>query len=216
MQIFEVNVGEEVFQLTLAVIYGAIIGFEREYRSKAAGFRTITMITLGATLFTVLSFQIGTEGSHDRIAANVVMGIGFLGAGVIFKDGFSVSGLTTSATIWVSAAMGMAIGIKEYLIATVTLVLSILVLAMFEKIQDLIDKYHQARIYKISFHADFRDHQIAVEEELKRSPLKYRIKKSWRSQEEVSFMYVVSGKSSELEAFSNYLMHSRDVRAFEE
>lgn len=216
MEIFSVNVGEEILQLTMAVIYGAIIGFEREYRSKAAGFRTITMITLGATLFTVLSFQIGTEGSHDRIAANVVMGIGFLGAGVIFKDGFSVSGLTTSATIWVSAAMGMALGIKEYLIATVTLVLAIVVLSMFEKIQDLIDKYHQARIYRISFHADFRDHQRAVEEELNRTKLKYKIKKSWRSQDEVSIQYLITGKSTELNNFTSYLMNSRDVRSFEE
>lgn len=216
MEIFNVNIGEEILQLSMAVLYGAIIGFEREYRSKAAGFRTITMITLGATLFTVLSFQIGTEGSHDRIAANVVMGIGFLGAGVIFKDGFSISGLTTSATIWVSAAMGMALGIKEYAVATATLVLAIVVLALFEKIQDLIDKYHQARVYKISFHADFSDHQMAVEEELKRSKLKYKIKKSWRSKEEVNFQYVVSGKSREVDAFTNYLMHSRDVKGFEE
>lgn len=216
MEIFSINVGEEILQLTMAVIYGGIIGFEREYRSKAAGFRTITMITLGATLFTVLSFQIGTEGSHDRIAANVVMGIGFLGAGVIFKDGFSVSGLTTSATIWVSAAMGMALGIGEYLIATVTLVLAIVVLSLFEKIQDLIDKYHQARVYRISFHADFRNHQQAVEGELNNSKLKYKIKKSWRSQDEVSFQYLITGKNAELDKFTTYLMNSRDVRSFEE
>lgn len=216
MEIFSVNIGEEILQLTMAVVYGGIIGFEREYRSKAAGFRTITMITLGATLFTVLSFQIGTEGSHDRIAANVVMGIGFLGAGVIFKDGFSVSGLTTSATIWVSAAMGMALGIKEYIVATATLVLAIVVLSLFEKIQDLIDKYHQARVYRISYHADFKNHQQAVEGELNKLPLKYKIKKSWRSQDEVSFQYLITGKNVELDKFTTYLMNSRDVRSFEE
>lgn len=213
---FDINIGEEILQLVMAVAYGAIIGFEREYRSKAAGFRTITMITLGATLFTVLSLQIGNEGSHDRIAANVVMGIGFLGAGVIFKDGFSVSGLTTSATIWVSAAMGMALGIKEYLIASVTLILAIVVLSMFEKIQDLIDKFHQARIYRISFHPDFRDHQQAVEVELNKSNLKYKIKKTWRTTEEVSFQYLVTGKNVELNHFSRYLMNSRDVKGFDE
>src|SRR5258706_14272096 len=141
---------EVVIQLSLAVLFGAIIGFEREYRSKAAGFRTITMITLGSTLFTILSFKLGNEASHDRIASNIITGIGFIGAGVVFKDGLTVSGLTTASAIWVSAAMGMAIGIGEYITAACALALAIVVLALFEKVQDLIESFHQVRMYRIN------------------------------------------------------------------
>src|ERR1700753_837775 len=101
-----------VWKLILAVVVGGLIGAEREYRSKSAGFRTLTLICIGATLFTILSELIGTHGAPARIASNVVVGIGFVGAGVIFKgDAHSkVSGITTAAMIWVTAALGMAIG----------------------------------------------------------------------------------------------------------
>jgi putative Mg2+ transporter-C (MgtC) family protein len=74
-----------IWKLVLAIVVGGAIGAEREYRSKSAGFRTLTLICLGATLFTILSRLIGSPGSPDRIASNVVVGIGFVGAGVIFK-----------------------------------------------------------------------------------------------------------------------------------
>src|ERR1700760_4848757 len=96
---------ELIIRLFLSLLFGAVIGFEREYRSKAAGFRTITMITVGSTLFTINSYMLGAPGNPDRIASNIITGIGFIGAGVIFKDGFSVSGLTTASTIWASAAI---------------------------------------------------------------------------------------------------------------
>src|ERR1700759_2252818 len=100
-----------VIKLALAVIVGGLIGAEREYRSKSAGFRTLTLICLGATIFTIFSQYIGGLGNPDRIASNIVTGIGFVGAGVIFKgDSTSkVNGITTAAMIWVTAALGMAI-----------------------------------------------------------------------------------------------------------
>src|ERR1039458_7165312 len=123
---------ELILRLCLALLFGAIVGFEREYRSKAAGFRTITIITIGAALFTICSFKLGYPSNRDRIASNIITGIGFIGAGTIFKDGSIVAGLTTAATIWVAAAMGMALGIGEYMLATLTLTLTIVVLALFE------------------------------------------------------------------------------------
>ena len=101
-----------ILKLFLSVVIGGAIGAEREYRSKSAGFRTMTLICLGATLFTIFSQYIGAGGNPDRIASNIVTGIGFVGAGVIFKgDSFGkVNGVTTAAMIWVTAALGMGIG----------------------------------------------------------------------------------------------------------
>src|SRR5688572_2283295 len=100
---------ESAFRIILSLMIGTAIGIEREYRSKAAGLRTMIMICLGATIFTEISLSIDSA-SPDRIASTVVTGIGFLGAGVIFRDGLTVSGITTATTIWIAAALGMAVG----------------------------------------------------------------------------------------------------------
>jgi putative Mg2+ transporter-C (MgtC) family protein len=98
----------------LAAFLGAFIGLERELRGYPAGVRTVALVALGATLFTEVSRITGTE---DRIAAGIVTGIGFLGAGVIFREGYTVRGITTAATIWSAAAVGMAVGREIYLAA---------------------------------------------------------------------------------------------------
>lgn len=101
---------EDMVAMLVSIVCGGIIGFEREYRSNSAGFRTIILISLGSTIFTIVSRH--GAGTDDRISANIITGIGFIGAGVIFKDKFSVSGLTTAAVIWTSAAIGMTTGIS--------------------------------------------------------------------------------------------------------
>lgn len=94
-----------------------ILGFEREAKDKSAGLKTISIITLGAALFAILSQNFSGEGDNFAIAAGIISGIGFLGAGVIFKEGFTIYGLTTAGIIWVAAAIGMAIGFGEIYIA---------------------------------------------------------------------------------------------------
>ncbi len=142
---------ELIWKLVLAVIVGGAIGAEREYRSKSAGFRTLTLICLGATLFTILSEFIGARGAPERIASNVVVGIGFVGAGVIFKENTSgkVNGITTAAMIWVTAALGMAIGAGYLLIAAVAGGLVLLVLFVFSLVEGWIDRMNQIRNYKV-------------------------------------------------------------------
>lgn len=97
----------DLYRLLIALGIGAIIGAEREYRSKSAGLRTMIMVSLSSCLFTMLSLKIGID-SPDRIAANILTGLGFVGAGVIFKDENRISGITTATTIWMTAALGMA------------------------------------------------------------------------------------------------------------
>lgn len=109
-------------RLMLAIALGAVIGYQRERASKAAGLRTHTLISLGAAVFTVVSI-FGFSGAVDpsRVAAGVVAGVGFIGAGVIFRGmrGERVAGLTTAASIWASAAVGLAAGAGMWLVAMI-------------------------------------------------------------------------------------------------
>src|SRR5688572_839646 len=99
-----------IFRMVLAIVIGGIIGAEREYQNKSAGFRTMMLICMGSALFTIVSMELDDTHTPDRIASNIVTGIGFVGAGVIFKGDTGINGITTAATIWVVAALGMGIG----------------------------------------------------------------------------------------------------------
>lgn len=116
---------EFVLRMTLALFLGAAIGFERHWRHKMAGLRTNTLVATGAALFVVLSIMITHDASPSRIASQIVTGIGFLGAGVIMKDGFGVRGLNTAATLWCSAAVGTLCGVgawEEAILGTVFII----------------------------------------------------------------------------------------------
>ena len=102
---------DELTKIGLSLLLGSLLGLEREYQNKPAGFRTIALICVGATLFTILSYRLGNSVSVDRVAANIITGIGFIGAGVIFKNNNTVYGLTTASTIWLAAGLGMAVGV---------------------------------------------------------------------------------------------------------
>ena len=118
-------------KLLLSVLVGGIVGAEREYRDKAAGFRTILLITLGATVFTIISEELaGLHNDPGRVAAGIVTGIGFLGAGVIFKRNGSIQGITTAATIWLAAALGMGIGAGEYATSLAAFAIMMVVLVL--------------------------------------------------------------------------------------
>ncbi|MGY6742746.1 MAG: MgtC/SapB family protein [Cecembia sp.] len=106
---------EFVLRLSVALLLGAAIGFERQWRQRSAGLRTNTLVSLGAAAFILLSESLtGVTGDPSRVAGQIVTGIGFLGAGVIMKDGFNVQGLNTAATIWCSAAVGSLAGVGLY------------------------------------------------------------------------------------------------------
>jgi len=121
----------DAFGIVIAVILGAILGLEREISHKAAGLRTNVLICLGAAVFTVISQKMGaaiTGDSVTRIAAQIVTGVGFLGAGAIIRDRGGVFGLTTAATIWLVASIGMACGAGLYLLAIISTFIAVMVL----------------------------------------------------------------------------------------
>jgi putative Mg2+ transporter-C (MgtC) family protein len=117
---------ELVGKLLLAAFCGGVVGWQRDRRQYVAGLRTMALVALGATLFTGINDAIGV----DRIASNIVTGIGFLGAGIIFRDGSNVRGITTAATVWSVAAIGVAIGIELYLVALVATGVVFIILEM--------------------------------------------------------------------------------------
>jgi len=117
---------ELVGKLLLAAFCGGLIGWQRDRRSYVAGLRTMALVAIGASLFTATNEVLGL----DRVAANIVTGIGFLGAGIIFRDGATVRGITTAATVWSVAAIGIAIGVELYMVALVATVLVFIILEM--------------------------------------------------------------------------------------
>ncbi len=140
-------VNEDVLKLLIAAGLGALIGVEREYHSKSAGLRTMMLIAIGSTLFTIISSKLGNDAG--RIGANIVTGIGFIGGGIIFRENNRVVGITTAATAWATAALGMCVGIGYYKIATASSGLVLVVLYGLLPVQDLIKRRNQLRNYRI-------------------------------------------------------------------
>ncbi|MHC4115795.1 MAG: MgtC/SapB family protein [Planctomycetota bacterium] len=138
---------QDLFGIILAVILGGIIGIEREISGKSAGLRTNVLICLGAAAFTIISRQMtGGEGdSFTRIAAGVVTGVGFLGAGAIIQDRGGVHGLTTAATIWLVAGIGMACGARLYGLAVLTVLIAMIVLVGLGYVAKAIEQHHKKR-----------------------------------------------------------------------
>lgn len=133
-------------RLTLAAILGAVIGIEREIKNRAAGFRTHIIVSVGACLIMLIGidgigkFSSDTARDTARIAGQVISGIGFLGAGTILQKKNAVTGLTTAATLWLSAAIGLAVGIGYYEGAIIATVICLVTLISLNKISDLINK----------------------------------------------------------------------------
>jgi len=118
-----------LLRLLVATVLGAVVGYEREHAGKPTGVRTHGMVSLGAALFAVVSlYSFGSASDPARVAAQVVTGIGFLGAGAIFRRRNSVEGLTTAASLWVTAAIGLAVGVGLVLMSCATTVLVFLLL----------------------------------------------------------------------------------------
>jgi putative Mg2+ transporter-C (MgtC) family protein len=133
---------ELLLQLVLSVVAGGAIGLERELKGKPAGLRTNILICLGATLFTVLSVHVaGPQGDPGRVTAQILAGVGFIGAGTILHMRGHVTGLTSAATIWIVAAIGMALGSRAYVEALGSTLLVIVVLVGVERLEDLVARH---------------------------------------------------------------------------
>src|SRR6056297_3276545 len=138
------------FRLVLALIFGGIVGFERETSGRPAGLRTHLLVCIGSTLITIVSIT-GFPFTADpaRVAAQIVSGVGFLGAGTIMKEGLSIKGLTTAASLWVVAGIGLALGTGNYLAATITTAFVIIALSFLRQLN--VNVMHGANQKRFTF-----------------------------------------------------------------
>jgi putative Mg2+ transporter-C (MgtC) family protein len=206
---------EEAIQVSIAFIIGAILGIEREFRSKPAGFRTMILISVGSCLFTILSKEAGGTGASDRIASNIVTGIGFIGAGVIFKEGISVNGLTTAALIWVTAALGMAIGYHDYPVALVVSSMVVLTLFVLEPVQRYIIRLNRVKDYRIRILGGNTHFRADLEEFFHANGLTYRCMKVVKENMEPVFIYRISSPDRNYDLVNQFLLQHPEVKAFD-
>lgn len=204
---------EIIIRLAVACLIGGSIGLEREYLSKSAGFRTQILICLGSCLFTIFSYFLA-HNTPDRIASNIVTGIGFLGAGVIFREDNRVTGLTTAATIWVTAALGMGIGGGYYWVCIWGTVMALIALLILKKLEDIIERINQNRNYKIVTHYK-HETLVKFEEMFTEHNLKFKRNKQFRRGDQITGTWIVNGAEKNHNAFIKQLLQDDSVMEFE-
>lgn len=201
---------EEIVKLLLAVVVGGAIGLEREVHHKAAGFRTITLICLGSALFTILSIQLEGAG---RIAASIVTGIGFLGAGVILHETNHVTGLTTAATIWLSAALGMGIGAGDYYLAFAAAILALIVVRIFVLLERGIGELWEVRQYEITLPGnDLKVDQLVTHYES--CGLQGHLIQKMKQQGRVVCIFTISGSTKKQNCFVEKIIADPEITNF--
>jgi putative Mg2+ transporter-C (MgtC) family protein len=205
---------DQLLKILISLVAGAILGVEREYKRKPAGMRTMTLICVSSTVFTILSAEMGFPGSPDRIASNILTGVGFIGAGVIFKGDFSIDGITTAASIWIAAALGMAIGMSQYWLAATALAGSLVVLILMEFMERWIASFNEKRQYTIYFHEEKFPH-TDVENILQGFQLKYRKMMVLRKDDIIEVNYAVRGHRDRMQELDEYLLGNKNIFQYE-
>jgi len=202
-----------ILKISLAFLLGGIIGIDREYMNKAAGLRTLILICIGSCLYTIFSILI-TEKSPDRIASNIVTGIGFLGAGVIFKEDNRVKGLTTAASIWVTAAIGMGIGGGYYWAGAIGAGFALVALNVLTVLENWIDKINQTREYRIM--SSYKYESLGRYEDLfRKHHLRFSRNKQSRINENIIGYWVVKGKEKNHKHFIDEILTDETVKEFD-
>jgi putative Mg2+ transporter-C (MgtC) family protein len=205
---------DDFIKILASTVVGALIGLEREYRSKSAGLRTFTLISVGSTIFTILSEKMGIYNSPDRIAANVVTGIGFLGAGVIFKMDDRVKGLTTATIIWVTASLGMAIGDGHILLSFLGTMVVYIVLGLFVKLEVMMERYGQTRNYKIVCNYSPEMYK-RLENIFEQCNLTAKREKQLITKDTLTSNWSVRGRSSKHDKLIKRLMADKEIKELE-
>lgn len=206
------SIQNELLLTFISVLLGLLIGAEREYRNKSAGLRTFILVCFGSCLFTILSIKIGVE-NPDRLAANIITGIGFLGAGVIFKGDNKIDGITTATTIWATASIGMAVGSGYVYLSLLGTVLVLLVLSALSYLEKIIDKNHKIIEYKIGIvNSDDINH---CEDLFKKHHLKFTISKQQYAQGNLTTTWILTGKKISHQSLVKELRSDSKIIAYQ-
>lgn len=196
---------EIIIRFLLAILWGGLVGAEREYKGKAAGFRTTIMISFGACFFTIMSIAIGGDANPDRIASNIVTGLGFLCAGVIFKSDNHINGITTAATVWAVAAVGMGIGGGYYFASASGSLLILFILLILPYFQKIIDKRNQFRMLAIEYQQNSDAFEIC-QNLMKNHNIRYQIVKQIKEKEKVTTVWEMHASQTHLISFTSEIM----------
>lgn len=204
---------EDLFLIFLATFSGLVIGAEREYHNKSAGLRTLMLVSVSSCIFTILSIKIG-GANPDRIAANIITGIGFLGAGAIFKDENKISGLTTACTIWITSALGMCFGSSHIFLGLLGGGIVLLVLWSLSSFERRIDRLNKSYNYKISLEAG-PEKIDGLEQQFDRYGLKHYILFRSKTPDLLTIHWHVSGKEKSHREVISLLYADASIRHLE-
>jgi putative Mg2+ transporter-C (MgtC) family protein len=199
----------DLIKVAIAVFCGSIMGLERQYKNKTAGFRTIILICLGSTIFTMISQRAG-----QGVNINLVTGVGFIGAGVIFKDNISVNGLTTAAVIWVAAAIGMANGSGNYMLAVISTFVTLLVLILFHVFETYLDKIHHEKLLSLVFDSDDYENLLIVEEIIHKHKLRSQVRLVNKKDGCLQAAIFVTGHKKHISKLNENLLTIKQLKSF--
>ncbi len=199
----------DLIKVAIAVFCGAVLGLERQYKNKTAGFRTIILICLGSTIFTMISQRAG-----QGVNINLVTGVGFIGAGVIFKDNISVNGLTTAAVIWVAAAIGMANGSGNYMLSIISTFVTLLVLIVFHIFEVYLDKINHEKLLSLVFiNADF-DNLLRVEDIIHKHNLRLQRRLVNKQNDCLQAIIFITGHKKHIAKLDEKLLTMPEIKSF--
>jgi len=202
---------EHIIQILASLAAGSILGLERGFHGKPAGFKTMILICVSSCLFTILSVNLV---SGDRIASNIVTGIGFIGAGVVFKEGGNVRGITSAAIIWMASAIGMCIGFQNYALSFFVLLVVMLVMIVLFKFEKLFDTFHHSKLYIIHF--IFSEYSLEdLEKEMTELEISYKRNKIGKTNNIINVEYnVIIYPIENMKKIDNFLINNTHINSF--
>ncbi|MFT4094126.1 MAG: MgtC/SapB family protein [Niabella sp.] len=206
---------DDLYKALIALTAGIILGMERELKDKSAGLKTISVITMGAALFAILSYRMGSAGEYTRIASYVVAGIGFLGAGVIFRDTVNVTGLTTASVIWLASAIGMAIGFGQVFPAFIFLFLSLIIIHFPQSISRFFHGGRVSRMLVITIHKKDAALKSAIVGSVKNFLLKCDERRLKLTEDKLIVYLDITLKKSKLGELERFLIGKEQIQGFE-
>jgi len=203
---------DELVSIGISIFCGALLGLEREYRNKSTGLRTIMLICLGSTVFSLVSHH--GANTDDRIAANIITGIGFIGAGVIFKDKMGVLGLTTAAVIWVAAAIGMTAGFGAHSLSLLITAMTLGVLLFFGQLEQWVNTLPQNLQLTVTIAATSPARLLALEADIRSHRLKVKRLGITKSEGSIHVALQLRGRAGDIARLQQHLLELEDVSDF--
>ncbi|GGH01992.1 magnesium transporter [Parapedobacter pyrenivorans] len=205
----------DILKAVSALVAGILLGYERESKDKSAGLKTITIITVGSALFAILSQNYSGKGDSFSIAAGIISGIGFLGAGVIFKEGFTIYGLTTAGIIWVSAAIGMAIGFGEFYIAGLFLFVTMAIVFLTQTVGKQLIPANSTKALKIKINKEHAEKRFEIIDQIRKFTIYQSVVKTEKNADsDLTIDIDIHIRQKDVRKLEQYLYHNGNILSY--